>query len=157
MDYDSRLERIATSWYVLASNVAGFSVDVRGPIDNVVEEVAFYVIECPGSPKGLGLSSILGKEATSKFYEVLARIGLRPASFVGLPMDSLAYVFALAGILAEAEALGDNTAPGYRLWLLEEIVEKIIEALDKSQDYCTGLLVAALRALVEEERRDLEP
>jgi hypothetical protein len=156
MEYNERLERIAASWYVLAGNVAGYIMDIRVPMDNVVEEVAYYAIECPGSPSNLELTSILGKDTTAKFLEVLARIGLRPAPLMGLEVDSLAYVFALAGLLAEAEALGDHTAPAYRLWLVEEVIEKVVKVLEKSDDYCTSLLVAALKSLIDEEKKGLE-
>ncbi len=157
MDKEEMLRRITASWYALASNVAGnVLLDVKIPLEDLVEEVAYYLVECPGRPSRLSLASILGKEAVSKFTEVLARVGLRPTPLFGLEPDDIAYVFALAGLLAEAELLGDSTAPAYRLWLVDEIIEKVAEKLKGNEDYCIDLLASALKALIEEDERELE-
>ncbi len=156
MEKEEKLRRITASWYALANNVASNVLDIKVPLEDLVEEVAYYLVECPGRPSNLNLISVLGKEIDTKFTELLTRAGLRPVPFFGIQIDDIAYVFALAGLLAEAELLGDNTAPAYRLWLLDEIIENISNRLKENSDYCTDLLASALRALIEEDRRELE-
>jgi len=149
------LDKLAISWYLLAGNTAGYPVIDKAPTTDAVEDVVYYIAECPGVPSNLSITSLVGKEVLARFTDVLSHVGLRISMLKGIPPDSVAYVFALAGILVEAERLGDTTAPVYRLWLIEEVIEKIASVLEESPDYCSSLLAAAIKALLGLERRIL--
>jgi len=149
------LTRIALSWYALARNVAGLA-GVPGDDAGLLDEVIYYTEECPGEPGGFTISSILGTSSSARFQELVSMLGLRPSALTGLPSDSLAHLFSLAGVLAEAELFGDAKAPVYRLWLIEEIVEVLASRLEDSDDYCSSLLGRVLSYLAKLDKEVLE-
>lgn len=147
-----RAEALADSYLTLGEALAGVRGEPRGTELAVVQA---FVLECGGAPLPISLGALLGGEARAEVIQSMAERGLVPSPISAVPRDSLAHTLVFMGLLAAAEAQGDDTASTLRLRLIDDILKPTIERLRGHGGYCEALLAEALAELVEEDLRCL--